>query len=162
MRLGITSATQQACALGWSAARRLSTAPSPPGASSDRAIGGRKAKKIAVMSATPPTKRAKFNGGSWEHHLGPTYYVTGLQLTDHRLRVPLDHSGECRYRLQAPPPFADLRLFLAEPWMKATVSRLGHTRAAQQVVSFSFWGHLRPDGDVRLAASFTAPFAACP
>ncbi|KAL4424352.1 hypothetical protein ABPG75_001653 [Micractinium tetrahymenae] len=45
------------------------------------------------MSATPPSKRAKLNGGSWEHHLGPTYYVTGLQLTDHRLRVPLDHSG---------------------------------------------------------------------
>lgn len=49
------------------------------------------------MAATPPSKRAKLNGGSWEHHLGPTYYVTGLQLTDHRLRVPLDHSGEhCR------------------------------------------------------------------
>lgn len=98
MRLAITTAAP--CLLGWSAARRLSTAQSPKRPSSARSIGARKPKKPPVMAATPPSKRAKLNGGSWEHHLGPTYYVTGLQLTDHRLRVPLDHSGECRRRRQ--------------------------------------------------------------
>lgn len=51
-------------------------------------------RSVATMQQQPPQKRAKVNGGSWEHHVGPTNYVTGLQLTDHLMRVPLDHSGE--------------------------------------------------------------------
>jgi hypothetical protein len=42
----------------------------------------------------PVAKRLKTNGSSWEHHVGDTYAVTGLQITDHTIRVPLDHTGE--------------------------------------------------------------------
>lgn len=41
---------------------------------------------------SPVPKRARTNG-SREHRIGSTYNVTGLQLTDHTLTVPLDHTG---------------------------------------------------------------------
>lgn len=44
-------------------------------------------------AAAAPAKRPKLNGGGWQHFVGPTYCVTGLQLTDHTMRVPLDHTG---------------------------------------------------------------------
>ena len=48
---------------------------------------------LAAMAESAP-KRLKVNGSHWEHHVGPTFNLTGLQVTDHQLRLPLDHSGE--------------------------------------------------------------------
>jgi hypothetical protein len=58
---------------------------------------GRRPQRILCTAMSSP-KRMKMNGSSWEHSVGPTYQVTGLQLTDHVLRVPLDHAGARRGR----------------------------------------------------------------
>jgi pimeloyl-ACP methyl ester carboxylesterase len=42
----------------------------------------------------PAPKRIKVNSGNWQHFVGPSYAVSGMQLTDHRMTVPLDHSGK--------------------------------------------------------------------
>lgn len=41
----------------------------------------------------PAPKRIKVNSGTWQHFVGPSYAVSGMLLTDHRMTVPLDHSG---------------------------------------------------------------------
>jgi len=74
-----------------------------------RAVAAAPSKPITRVAATmqqsaPPSKRAKINGSGWEHRVGSTYYVTGLQLTDHTMRVPLDHTGERRGGQRALPP----------------------------------------------------------
>lgn len=53
------------------------------------------------MEAAPAPKRVKLSSGSWQHFVGPTYAVSGLLLTDHRMTVPLDHSGEGRGKWRA-------------------------------------------------------------
>ncbi|PSC70862.1 Proline iminopeptidase [Micractinium conductrix] len=60
-----------------------------------RVLPGRPWPCTPSMAGAPASKRTKINGGStmWEHHVGPTYTVTGLQLTDHTMSVPLDHTG---------------------------------------------------------------------
>lgn len=41
----------------------------------------------------PAPKRIKVNSGTWQHFVGPSYSVSGMLLTEHRMTVPLDHSG---------------------------------------------------------------------
>lgn len=61
----------------------------------------------------PMAKRLKSNGSSWEHHIGDTYAVPGLQITDHTIRVPLDHTGAGRG--EAALPSLPLPLFFPGP-----------------------------------------------
>ncbi|KAL4859014.1 Proton/sulfate cotransporter 2 [Chlorella vulgaris] len=57
-------------------------------------VGRAASAKMAGQEALSPVpKRARTNG-SREHRIGSTYNVTGLQLTDHTLTVPLDHTGK--------------------------------------------------------------------
>lgn len=71
------------------AARRGATAMAGPGSHSNGPAGSE------APEAAPAPKRIKVNSGSWQHFVGPSYAVTGLLLTDHRMTVPLDHSGVC-------------------------------------------------------------------
>ncbi|KAI7844714.1 hypothetical protein COHA_001802 [Chlorella ohadii] len=50
------------------------------------------AREVAELAPAP--KRIKVNSGSWQHFVGPSYAVSGLLCTDHRMTVPLDHSGK--------------------------------------------------------------------
>lgn len=70
------------------AARRGATAMAGPGSHSNGPAGSE------APEAAPAPKRIKVNSGSWQHFVGPSYAVTGLLLTDHRMTVPLDHSGK--------------------------------------------------------------------
>lgn len=96
------------CSLGAGLTRRRPLLPSPaahlppcsaaasqPATTRIRQSAGRHS-MASVVPEGGPAKRPKLNGGSWQHSVGPTYHVTGLQLTDHTIRVPLDHSGSLR------------------------------------------------------------------
>ncbi len=69
------------------AGRRGAAAMAGPG-SYTNGPGAREAAELA-----PAPKRIKVNSGSWQHFVGPSYAVSGLLCTDHRMTVPLDHSG---------------------------------------------------------------------